>query len=141
MNRVLHDADYAREYYGVRLQAPARGFGRRLRKLGARMGLADPARGKFELSDAERVAFVTEHLATPRERIVTYDHHACHAASAYFGSPFAGAPALVLTNDNSGDGLCATAWSGRGSALEQREATASAPGSSVLLFLSDVLLG
>src|SRR2546426_967450 len=31
MNRVLHDADYAREYYGVRLEEPARGLGRRAR--------------------------------------------------------------------------------------------------------------
>src|SRR6266446_9612081 len=27
MNRVLHDAEYAREYYGVRLQEPASGLG------------------------------------------------------------------------------------------------------------------
>src|SRR5207248_2451427 len=63
------------------------------------------------------------------DRVVTLDHHACHAAAAYFGSPFAGAPALVLTNDNSGDGLCATASSGRGTALQRHEATPSAPGS------------
>src|ERR1041384_2780358 len=28
MNRVLHDQDYARTYYGVTLDAPARGVGR-----------------------------------------------------------------------------------------------------------------
>jgi carbamoyltransferase len=129
MNRVLHDADYARAYYGVRLEAPARGLRRRLRKLGARLGLADAARGKFELSEAERTAFVTEHLGTPRERIVSYDHHACHAAAAYFGSHFAGAAALVLTNDTSGDGLCATASAAERSGIVRREATPSAPGS------------
>jgi carbamoyltransferase len=128
MNRVLHDADYAREYYGVRLQA-AGGLRKRVRKLGARVGLADAARGKLELSDAERQAFVTDHLGIARERIVVYDHHACHAAAAYFGSHFAGVPALVLTNDNSGDGLCATAWAGQATRLERREATPSAPGS------------
>src|ERR671922_1952548 len=42
MNRVLHDADYAREYYGVRLDEPRRGLGRKARKLGARLGLIDP---------------------------------------------------------------------------------------------------
>ena len=129
MNRVLHDAEYARAYYGVRLEAPAGGAQRRLRKLGARLGLADTARGKFELSEAERLAFVTGHLGTPRERIVTYDHHACHAAAAYFGSHFAGAPALVLTNDNSGDGLCATASAAAETTVVRREATPSAPGS------------
>ena len=129
MNRVLHDADYARQYYGVRLQEPGAGLGKRARKLGARLGLIDPARGKFTLPESERLGLVTDHLRLGRERIVTLDHHTCHAAAAYFGAPFAGAPALVLTNDNSGDGLCATASRGAGTALERREAAASAPGS------------
>jgi len=129
MNRVLHDADYARAYYGVRLDAPARGLRRRVRKLGARLGLADTAGGKVQLAEAERLAFVAEHLGVPRERILSYDHHACHAAAAYFGSHFAGAPALVLTNDNSGDGLCATASSADGRGVVRREASPSAAGS------------
>ena len=129
MNRVLHDTEYAREYYGVRLEPPARGLGRRVRKLGARVGVTDSARGKVELTESERLAFITGHLGIGRERIVAYDHHACHAAAAYFGSHFGGAPALILTNDNSGDGLCATASSGQGSVLARREATPSAPGS------------
>ncbi|PYN91314.1 MAG: hypothetical protein DMD89_31315, partial [Candidatus Rokuibacteriota bacterium] len=102
MNRVLHDGDYAREYYGVRLDEPRAGLGRRARKLGARLGLIEPARGKFTLSEDERLALVTGHLGLGSERIVTLDHHTCHAAAAYFGAPFDGAPALVLTNDNSG---------------------------------------
>ncbi|PYM20466.1 MAG: hypothetical protein DMD78_20745 [Candidatus Rokuibacteriota bacterium] len=129
MNRVLHDGEYARQYYGVRLDEPRAGLGRRARKLGARLGLTDPAQGKFTLSESERLGLVTDHLRIGTERIVTLDHHACHAAAAYFGAPFDGAPALVLTNDNSGDGLCATASSAGGTALERREAAPSAPGS------------
>src|SRR3989454_705335 len=129
MNRVLHDGDYACEYYGVRLDEPRAGLGRRARKLGARLGLIEPARGKFTLSEDERLALVTGHLGLGSERIVTLDHHTCHAAAAYFGAPFDGAPALVLTNDNSGDGLCATASRAEGTTLERREATPSAPGS------------
>jgi carbamoyltransferase len=129
MNRVLHDADYARQYYGVRLQEPRAGLGKRARKLGARLGLIEPARGKFTLPEGERLGLVTEHLGLGPERIVTLDHHTCHAAAAYFGAPFAGAPALVLTNDNSGDGLCATASHATGTVLERREAAPSAPGS------------
>jgi carbamoyltransferase len=129
MNRVLHDADYARQYYGVRLQEPSAGLGKRARKLGARLGLVERARGKFTLSESERLGLVTGHLGVGRERILTLDHHTCHGAAAYFGAPFAGAPALVLTNDNSGDGLCATASRGAGTSLERREAAASAPGS------------
>ena len=37
MNRVLHDPTYAREYYGVRLEEPRGGVGKRARKLGARL--------------------------------------------------------------------------------------------------------
>src|SRR2546423_6249734 len=44
MNRVLHDADYARQYYGVRLEEPARGLERRARQLRARLGPARPSR-------------------------------------------------------------------------------------------------
>src|SRR5438876_260468 len=32
MNRVLHDAEYARQYYDVRLDEPRRGLGRRARR-------------------------------------------------------------------------------------------------------------
>jgi carbamoyltransferase len=129
MNRVLHDIDYARAYYGVRLDEPARGLGRRARKLGARLGLAERSRGKFELSERDRLALVTEHLGVDRSRIATFDHHLCHAAAAYYGSPFAGERALVLTNDNAGDGLCATASTGRETALIRHEAVPSAAGS------------
>src|SRR3989442_537135 len=41
----------------------------------------------------------------------------------------AGTRALVLTNDNAGDGLCATASTGRGTTLVRHEAVPSAPGS------------
>src|SRR5437867_2838431 len=109
MNRVLHDPDYARQYYGVRLQEARAGLGKRARKLGARLGLIEPARGKFTLPESERLGLVTQHLGLGSERIVTLDHHTCHAAAAYVGAPFAGAAALVLTNDHSGYGLCATA--------------------------------
>jgi carbamoyltransferase len=129
MNRVLHDAAYAREYYGVRLEEPARGFGKRARKLGARLGIVDRALGKFEVEDSERRSTITRHLGVGNDQIVALDHHACHAAAAYFGSPFRGAPALVLTNDNSGDGLCATVSTAQAAALTRHEATPSAPGS------------
>src|SRR5206468_2339411 len=94
MNRVVHDDAYAREYYGVGLDAPTGGLRKRARKLGARLGLADAARGKFALTAAERLRLVTDHLGAPPERVQALDHHTCHAAAAYFGSPFAGADAL-----------------------------------------------
>src|SRR5256712_5747748 len=129
MNRVMRDAAYTREHYAVRLGAPRRGRTGRARKLAAKLGLLDPAPGKAPLPEGARRAAVTTHLGIDADRVSFVDHHTCHAAAAYFGSPFAGAPALVLTNDNSGDGLCATASRGRGVTLERSEATPSGPGS------------
>src|SRR5207245_766633 len=108
---------------------PRRGLTGRARRLGAKLGLLDPAPGKAPLPEGARRAAVTTHLGIDADRVSFVDHHTCHAAAAYFGSPFAGAPALVLTNDNSGDGLCATASRGRGVTLERSEATPSGPGS------------
>jgi carbamoyltransferase len=129
MNRLMTDEAYMRAYYGVTLGEPGRGIRRRARKLGAKLGLVPRAEGKFVLPQADRLGLVTDHLGIARDRILTLDHHTCHAAAAYFGAPFAGEPALVLTNDNSGDGLCATASLGAGTALDRRESTPSAPGS------------
>ena len=134
LNRVLHDETYAKEYYGVAWPSPRRALRKRVRKLGARFGLMDASRGKFGIPQSERLALVTEHLGVSTDRIVCLDHHACHAAAAYYGSGWAfadarGAGALVLTNDNSGDGLCATASTGRGQDLVRHEAASSAPGS------------
>jgi carbamoyltransferase len=129
MNRLMTDEAYVKSYYGVTLAEARRGISRRARKLGARLGLMPSARGKFALSEGERLALVTTHLGLPEDRITALDHHTCHAAAAYFGAPFAGSSSLVLTNDNSGDGLCATASSGAGARLTRHEATPSAPGS------------
>jgi carbamoyltransferase len=128
-NRVLHDEAYAREYYGVSWPSRRRALAKTLRKWGARYGLVRSSRGKFGVSRSERLGAVTEHLGVAPERIVSLDHHACHAAAAYWGSGYEGRDALVLTNDNSGDGLCATASTGCGLALDRHEASPSAPGS------------
>jgi carbamoyltransferase len=129
LNRVLHDEGYVKEYYGVSWPSPRRALEKKMRKWGAKFGLIDASRGKFGISQPERLAFVTDHLGIARERIVCLDHHTCHAAAAYYGSGFQGREALVLTNDNSGDGLCATASTGRAGTLARHEATPSAPGS------------
>src|SRR4029453_5757163 len=129
MNRVMRDGTYMRRYYGVGLEAPRRGLSGRARKLGAKLGRLDPAPGKAPLTDAERRGYVTSHLPLAGERVHFVDHHTCHAAAAYYGSPFAGRPSLVLTSDNSGDGLCGTVSSASGVALKRHEATPSGPGS------------
>lgn len=44
-----------------------------------------------------------------------FDHHHCHASSAYFGSGFS--DSLVLVADGLGDGLCLSVWRGHGNSL------------------------
>ena len=55
----------------------------------------------------------------PNARIVVVEHHAAHAASAYYPSPFT--DATVLTLDRGGDFRCGTRWlaSGTEMTLEQ----------------------
>lgn len=52
----------------------------------------------------------------PKSRIVVVEHHAAHAASAYYCSPFE--QATVLTLDRGGDFRCGALWRGEGNRLE-----------------------
>lgn len=49
---------------------------------------------------------IVAHGVSP-DKIVTMDHHTCHAATAYFGKG-ADPDVLVITVDGAGDSLCAT---------------------------------
>ena len=49
--------------------------------------------------------------------ILPFDHHLCHAATAYYHRPWSG-PATVLTLDGAGDGICASVNLGLGSPRE-----------------------
>ncbi len=51
----------------------------------------------------------------PNSRIVVVEHHAAHAASAYYPSPFD--EATVLTLDRAGDFRCGTRWRASGTQL------------------------
>lgn len=51
----------------------------------------------------------------PNSRIVLVEHHAAHAASAYFASPFD--QATVLTLDRAGDFRCGARWQASGNRL------------------------
>ena len=130
LNRVLHDEDYAREYYGVAWPIAAAG----LREEGPEVGR--------EVRAHRRLARQVRHLAAgaPRRRSPGTWGSAPTASPASTITPVTrppptgarasrAAPALVLTNDNSGDGLCATASTGSGLTLDRHEATPSAPGS------------
>jgi carbamoyltransferase len=57
-------------------------------------------------------------LGFEEKKIVFVNHHLCHAASAYFGSPWRRDKVLVLTLDGGGDRICSTVYIGKGYSLK-----------------------
>lgn len=62
--------------------------------------------GRYAMEKQKHV--VADYLHVPINKIVAYDHHLSHAASAYYSSRFTRRKALVLTLDGEGDGFCST---------------------------------
>ncbi|MCD4652351.1 hypothetical protein K8T06_00260 [bacterium] len=62
------------------------------------------------------LSFFTD-MGIPRHKLKYYDHHECHAAVAYYLSPFR-EKTLVFTCDGNGDGDCGSVWIGEGNKLE-----------------------
>lgn len=58
---------------------------------------------------------LSEALGVPRERVVRFEHHHSHAASAFLVSPYEHAAVLVV--DGVGEVHSTTLWEGRGSQL------------------------
>ena len=62
---------------------------------------------------------LSEALGVPRERVVKFEHHHSHAASAFFVSPYEHAAVLVV--DGVGEVHSTTLWEGRGRELRMLE--------------------
>ncbi|MBX3233915.1 MAG: hypothetical protein KF837_41715, partial [Labilithrix sp.] len=60
---------------------------------------------------------IAERIGIERTKVTHADHHRCHAASAFFLSPFA--KAAVLTVDGVGEHATTALWKGEGSSLER----------------------
>ena len=81
--------------------------------------MRDRARGA-QLAETWIPAWLRQEF--PAARVVLVDHHACHAAAAYYPSPFD--EATVITLDESGDGRTGLVCTARGLEMEERaEAT------------------
>jgi carbamoyltransferase len=63
----------------------------------------------------ESLTYVALRHMFPAARVIVVEHHAAHAASAYYASPFA--DATVLTLDRAGDFRCGARWQAQGTAL------------------------
>ncbi|MGH9657113.1 MAG: carbamoyltransferase C-terminal domain-containing protein [Bryobacteraceae bacterium] len=91
------------------------------------LALAEAAPAEIDYVAVARPVGANTHLELrarfPSARIVVVDHHAAHAASAYFASPFESA--TVLTLDRAGDLRCGARWRASGNSLTlEREAYA-----------------
>lgn len=80
---------------------------------------ADYARFLFETGFNKKIFF-------------DYDHHACHAAAAFYPSPFE--KAIILCVDGGGDGKTTTAWVGNGTNINEIDLGIRPPHSMGLIY-------
>lgn len=93
------------------------------------------SRSKERILNAMRLGF-------PIDNISFYDHHTCHAAAAYYGSPWwRDEPVLILTNDAGGDGLCATVSIGEKGRIRRLKAVPVSESLGYLYSMITALLG
>lgn len=64
--------------------------------------------GWLEMEKEKEV--ISKKLNIPKNKICVFDHHDCHAFSAYFSSPYNHEKALVLVLDGEGDDCSATVY-------------------------------
>ncbi|MEK6711246.1 MAG: carbamoyltransferase N-terminal domain-containing protein, partial [Nitrospinota bacterium] len=136
---VTRDDDYIDEYLGIKKVGALR---RKARRLGKKLNLSSEASRKELISPERRFERIVSHLGISKSKIHIVEHHMAHAAAAYYGSPFAGdrpRRAAVLTNDASGDGLCAT-WNTAGPEGVRRLAASPSSAGSLGSFYSLVTL-
>ncbi len=69
------------------------------------------------------------------------EHHLCHAYAAYYGSPYSGQDATVLTLDGEGDTLCSTVWAVRSGQWQRLASSPSSASVGLLYMWLTVLLG
>jgi len=100
---------------------PSRGWSRRALSRPRLSPLAPIATTYQEGKELGRFAWEWTALRSLRERLkdrqklITLDHHSCHAASAFFLSPFE--KALILTLDGEGDGTAGMLAIGEGNTI------------------------
>lgn len=62
--------------------------------------------GKYVMQKEKKL--ISEFLKIPKSKILNFDHHLSHAATAYYASPYNHEKALAFSLDAEGDGKCAT---------------------------------
>ena len=133
-----HHMPYARSRED--LIAHYRGVGKPLGRL---RGLLRRTPVNYVFRQRRRAHRLAELHATgvPSEKLVFVEHHAAHAAAAYFGAPWRDGPVLTLTCDGAGDDLCATVNVGEGLGLSRLVAIPEAESLGNVYALVTFLLG
>lgn len=62
--------------------------------------------GKYVMKKEKKL--ISDYLNIPQSKILNFDHHLSHAATAYYASPFNQEKAMAFSLDAEGDGKCAT---------------------------------
>lgn len=127
--RVTRDDDYIDDYLEIRTQSH---IWRKVRRIGRKLNIFSEAKSKALTPNEERYRQIAVHLGIEKKLIHIVEHHTAHAAGAYYGSPFATdnkGGVSVLTNDASGDGLCATWNTANSDGIRRLAASPSAAGS------------
>ena len=75
------------------------------------------------------------------DKVQFHDHHAAHAATAYFGLRRDDDPYLILTLDGGGDGLSGSVWSAQGGHLKRLATIAQEDSLGELYAVTTHLLG
>jgi carbamoyltransferase len=98
---------------------------RRQARLRARLAPLAPVSSSYFLNKAfgelgrelNNLRILRAMAGKPEGRVESYDHHLCHAASAFYGSPYDSA--LIVTLDEQGDGRAGFAGLGGGTRIRE----------------------
>lgn len=107
---------------------PLQGWRRRSWTRAKQSAFSPLANAYYEADDSGLAAQQLNHIRRLRKRVgddkkvVTLDHHLCHAASAFYCSPYD--KALILTLDEEGDGRSGTLAMGEGNKIRVFETIA-----------------
>lgn len=79
----------------------------RLRRIGTFFhNLVSQVVGRYVMKKEKKL--ISSYLNIPESKILNFDHHLSHAATAYYASPFNREKALAFSLDAEGDGKCAS---------------------------------
>jgi carbamoyltransferase len=96
--------------------------------------------GNKENDSGQRMSHLIE-KGVGRDKILFFDHHLCHCATAYFGQPQINEPILILTCDACGDDICATVSIGQNGEIKNIAKIGQENSAAIIYSIITMLLG